>query len=132
MPAGAVSTAFRNYGFSDVAAPSSPEQAALQAIGLWGVRVNARELAAAYVQILRENNPTVKAGLQAAVEYGTAQSAALAGVPVAAKTGTSEGGWIAGFTPSLAFALYVEHGNGPGDAAPIASHTLTAILKAMP
>jgi cell division protein FtsI/penicillin-binding protein 2 len=76
----------------------------------------------------------VLAGLEDAVEYGTAQRARVPGLVVAGKTGSvrAESGarvaWFAGFAPSrapeVALAVALEGRSGGGDAAPVAGRIL--------
>jgi cell division protein FtsI/penicillin-binding protein 2 len=106
----------------------------IQALGEDSVEVTAAELALAYrLLALKINQPgmrTILAGLEGAVEFGTAQNASISGVRVAGKTGsalTAAGepvAWFAGFLPSsapkIALAVMLPGRSGGADAAPVA------------
>jgi len=82
----------------------------------------------------------VRAGMRRSVTDGVARAAAVAGVPVAGKTGTAEygpklsngksatHGWFVGFAPyddpQIAVVVFVQRGNGGDDAAPAASRII--------
>jgi cell division protein FtsI/penicillin-binding protein 2 len=110
----------------------------LQALGEDGVLITVAELAAAYrtlaLKVSRPEMQPILAGLEAAVEFGTAQNANIKGVKVAGKTGSvlSAAGepiaWFAGFMPSRApevvVAVMLPGRSGGADAAPIAGRIL--------
>jgi membrane peptidoglycan carboxypeptidase len=112
----------------------------LQALGEQGVLVTVSELALAYRSLAMNlglpEMQLIRAGLEGAVEFGTAQNAGVSGVKVAGKTGTaltSAGetiAWFAGFLPSVApqvaIAVMVHGRSGGADAAPIAGRILEA------
>ena len=108
----------------------------LQALGERRVAVTAAGLAMAYVSLARHAAPAILEGLEDAVEYGTAQKAAVPKLPVAGKTGTVRTGsgklvaWFAGFTPSRApkvvVTVMLQARSGGGDAAPVGGRILAA------
>jgi cell division protein FtsI/penicillin-binding protein 2 len=113
----------------------------LQALGEDGVAVTLAELAMGYRWLaMREAQPDMQAiatGLTAAVEYGTAQRAAVPGMRVAGKTGsvrTFDGeriAWFAGYTPEVVVAVMLQARSGGGDAAPVAARILDAYRKGL-
>lgn len=110
----------------------------LQALGEEGVQVTALELLTAYKRLANQiREPVVApvlAGLEGAVDFGTAQAARLEGIRVAGKTGSvrtfsgGRGAWFAGFAPSrspeVAVTVFVAGSSGGADAAPIAGQLL--------
>lgn len=116
----------------------------LQALGEAGVLVTPAGLAMAYRQLARrlfqpESEAvlrTVRDGMKESVEFGTARLAAVSGVAVAGKTGSTlaENGeaiaWFAGWLPADAPKVLVcvmLHGrSGGADAAPVAGRILDA------
>jgi cell division protein FtsI/penicillin-binding protein 2 len=76
----------------------------------------------------------VRAGLEGAVEFGTAQLARVPGIAVAGKTGsvqTAAGAgiaWFAGFAPSrsprVVVTVMLQGHSGGADAAPVAAKLL--------
>jgi cell division protein FtsI/penicillin-binding protein 2 len=122
------------------------EQLQLQAIGEENLRTTPLDLLQAYRELaLRRRNGdenvayrTVFAGLEAATGYGMARLAQPPGsMMVAGKTGTAladEGrwthGWFVGFAPAerpeVVVVVFLEHGTGPSDAAPVAREIFSA------
>jgi cell division protein FtsI/penicillin-binding protein 2 len=108
----------------------------LQAIGEGGVLVTAAEMALAYRRLALSVSDAIRGGLEAAVEFGTAQRARVAGASVAGKTGSvrvSDGAmyaWFCGFAPARAASVVVtvmlEGRSGGADAAPVAAKILEA------
>ena len=112
----------------------------VQALGEAGVFITPLELAHAYVQLALQVNDRVMqpvvAGLEGAVEFGTAQNARVAGVKVAGKTGStlSAAGnpiaWFSGFMPSrspeVVVTVMLAGHSGGSDAAPVAAEILAA------
>jgi len=112
----------------------------LLALGEGGILTTAAELAMAYrglaLQAGRAEMQAVVAGMEGAVEYGTAQRAGVSGVKVAGKTGSvrTEAGapiaWFAGFVPSRApevvVTVMLQGHSGGSDAAPVAGRILAA------
>jgi len=98
------------------------------------------ELALAYRHLAMSSSQAgmrpIIAGLEGAVEFGTAQNARITGVSVAGKTGsaaTAAGAhvaWFAGFVPSRApevvVSVMLAGRSGGADAAPVASEILEA------
>jgi len=113
-----------------------PDAIRLQALGEARVAVTVAELAMAYRVLALHAAPAIVAGMEGAVEYGTAQSARVKGVTVAGKTGSvrMENGervaWFAGFLPSrqpeAAIAVMLQGRSGGSDAAPVAAEMLEA------
>ena len=129
--------ALQRAGFTHVS-PRVPDTDAqrLQALGEEGVRASVADLAAAYRWLALQPAGPVLAGLEGAVEYGTAQLARVPGETVAGKTGsvrTAAGNriaWFAGFFPSraprVAIAVMMAGFSGGADAAPVAGKILAA------
>lgn len=120
----------RKQGF-EVNPPRSAEERKLLALGEHGVQITPGQLLQAYVRLARAEHAVIAEGLQGAVEFGTAQLAAAAGVPVAGKTGTTAtpgrtgtrawfAGWAPARNPEVALVVFVARGQGGGSAAPIA------------
>jgi len=113
---------------------AGPDSLRLQALGEDGVLVTVAGLALAYGALAMGAPQPILAGLEGAVEYGTAQLARVAGVKVAGKTGSVRGAdgirtaWFAGFMPSrdaeVAVAVMLHGRSGGSDAAPIAGRIL--------
>ncbi len=105
----------------------------LQALGEDGVAFTVADLAEAYRQLAMAAPAEIVAGLEGAVEYGTAQRANVAGLKVAGKTGsvrTASGmrvAWFAGWTPDVIVAVRVQGFSGGADAAPVAAEMLRAL-----
>lgn len=122
-----LASALRQYGFR----VNSGSDVRLMALGEEGVLVTPLILANAYRRLAGNAEPPVREGLEGAVQYGTAQGAAVAGLSVAGKTGTviTSGGLhaalFAGFEPSRApqyVAVVIMQGrSGGADAAPFAA-----------
>ncbi len=108
----------------------------LQALGEGSVLITVAELALAYRRLVPQAAPLIMAGLEGAVEYGTAQRAGVAGVKIAGKTGSAmaESGapiaWFAGCMPSRApdvvVTVMLQGRSGGADAAPVAGQILAA------
>jgi membrane peptidoglycan carboxypeptidase len=121
---------------SGVRRAASLDSLRLQSLGESNVLATAASLAMAYRALALRALPPVLAGLEGAVEYGTAHFARVAGVKAAGKTGSVRGpdgvrtAWFAGFLPSRnaeIVATVMLHGDSGGsDAAPIAGRILDA------
>jgi cell division protein FtsI/penicillin-binding protein 2 len=120
-----------------------PDLQRLQAIGEADVLVTPVGLAHAYRQLAlrltaanrRPGMADVLAGLEGAVEYGTAQLARAGWATLAGKTGSTRHGgefiaWFAGFIPSRApevvITVMLAGRHGGSDAAPVAAQILDA------
>ena len=105
----------------------------LQALGEDGVSFTVSELAEAYRQLAATAPPEIVAGMEGAVEYGTAQRAGVAGMKVAGKTGSVRTAsamrvaWFAGWTPEVVIAVRTQGMSGGADAAPVAAEMLRAL-----
>ena len=132
-----LAAALQFAGFAHVAPRARDIDAQrLQALGEEGVRASVADLAAAYRWLALRPAGPILAGLEGAVEYGTAQLARVPGETVAGKTGsvrTAAGNhiaWFAGFFPSRAprvtIAVMMAGSSGGADAAPIAGKILAA------
>jgi cell division protein FtsI/penicillin-binding protein 2 len=108
----------------------------LQAIGEAGVLVTPAEMAQAYRRLALSAPDPIRRGLEAAVEFGTAQNARVAGTKVAGKTGSVRANsgamfaWFCGFAPchdpSVVVTVVLEARSGGADAAPLAAKILQA------
>jgi penicillin-binding protein A len=147
----------------DVRKPSDERSKALTALGEENVVSTAAQLLEAYVLVanhgteyglwtnkvrgrlpkphrrvdLRSSTYTaLTAGLIGCVKFGTCQAAAVPGVEVAAKTGTSSAldgsgathAWFVGFAPAdrpeIALVVFLQRGTGAHNAAPLAGKLL--------
>ena len=131
------------FGAQEASGEMRPVDDRLLALGEDGIEVTPAGLAAAYRRLALSCGRTilapVAAGLEEAVEYGTAQHAKAAGWKVAGKTGSvtaSDGArvaWFAGFAPShapaVAIAVMLQGRSGGADAAPVAGRILEAFRE---
>jgi cell division protein FtsI/penicillin-binding protein 2 len=120
----------RLFGKDEVEGRVARAEPRLQALGEEGVSITPAGLAMAYRRLaLTRNIEPVIAGLEAAVEYGTAQRARVDGFRVAGKTGSVRTtAWFAGFAPSRGARVVVvvmqQGRSGGADAAPAAGRIL--------
>jgi penicillin-binding protein A len=121
----------------EIDAARTPQELQGQVLGLGGVTVTPLGLASAYRKLAlrrRESVPGLQCvfeGLEAAVQFGTAQQAKPRGVSVAGKTGTAAtGAWFAGYAPAdqpaVVVVVFLEQGRGGSDAAPVAARVFEA------
>jgi penicillin-binding protein 2 len=117
-----------------IEATHSKQALELMSVGEEGIKVTPLGLAEAYRSLARRlrNSGTVPSelvlvlkGLQAVVHTGTGQAANSRNIEVAGKTGTFGGhAWFAGFAPApkpeIVIVVFLEHGTGGADAAPVA------------
>jgi len=125
--------------------PRSPEERQLQALGEANIEVTPLELLAAYRRLWRHcSSPgsrqgcdLVLEGLAGCTRYGTGRLAQPAHLEVAGKTGTSVSldgawthAWFAGWAPARApeivVLVFLEHGRGGAQAAPVARELFEA------
>lgn len=133
---GELASTLDRAGFTHGIRLEQGDGAKLQALGEQSVLASASDLAMTYAWLATHASEPVLAGLEGAVEYGTAQLARIEGSSMAGKTGTvrtAAGGriaWFAGFAPSrnakVAVAVMVAGFSGGGDAAPVARRILAA------
>jgi penicillin-binding protein 2 len=116
------------------------EERQLQAVGEGDMKITPLEMLTAYRSLAlrraasKENGAeeAVFSGLEQATSYGMARLASLHEMKVAGKTGTPitdqgawTNAWFAGYAPAdkpeVAVVVFLEHGTGPSDAAPLAS-----------
>jgi cell division protein FtsI/penicillin-binding protein 2 len=119
-----------------IAPARTPDAIRLQALGEADAAVTVAELALAYRLLAMHAHPAIIAGMEGAVQYGTAQNARVEDVSVAGKTGSVRSGngervaWFAGFMPSrqpeVAIAVMLQGRSGGSDAAPVAGRMLQA------
>ena len=124
---------------------STDEERQLQAVGEGDMKITPLEMLKAYRSLAlrraasKENGAeeAVFSGLEQATSYGMARLASLSEVKVAGKTGTPQtdqgawtNAWFAGYAPAdkpeVAVVVFLEHGTGPSDAAPLASEIFRA------
>jgi cell division protein FtsI/penicillin-binding protein 2 len=133
---GEFATTLDRAGFTRGTRLAQGDGTRLQALGEENVLATAADLAMAYRWLALYAAPSVLAGLEGAVEYGTAQLAKVEGASLAGKTGSvrTVGGnriaWFAGFFPSraprVAIAVMTAGYSGGADAAPVAGRILAA------
>jgi cell division protein FtsI/penicillin-binding protein 2 len=144
---GELARALQPEGFGSPGAVLRPtvdgEAQQLQSLGEGEIMVTPAGLARAYRLLalrltrsgLQPGMPEILAGLEGAVEFGTAQLAGVRWATLAGKTGSTRRGaqfigWFAGFVPSRApeatIVVMLAGRHGGSDAAPVASQILNA------
>jgi stage II sporulation protein D len=120
----------QHYGLPRAPLPMSREQKQLLVLGVKGITVSPPQIAAAYrklfLELERSPPNATSLGLEDSVVFGMAHNAAVPGVEVSGKTGTTAGGgWFAGSAPvgpaHIVLVVYLPRGNG-ADAARLAQH----------
>jgi cell division protein FtsI/penicillin-binding protein 2 len=112
--------------------PCEGERQQMQSIGEFGIAVTPEALLRAYAQLSARTEPPILAGLEGAVEFGTAQLARISWAKLAGKTGSTHTakqfvGWFAAFLPGqVAVAVMLSGKHGGSDAAPVAAQILNA------
>jgi len=139
MPTEMLVNGLRGYDLSVTRTPQSPDDRALMALGLVGVRVSPMQMAMAYRRLAQQMNTqtggstgVVRDGMVQSVETGMAHGAHVDGMMIGGKTGTAQDaaaswshGWFAGilFDPQgkaqRVIVIYIPNGNG-NDAALLA------------
>lgn len=129
IPPGQLTARLREYGFR-VRDPANEDERRLLGLGE-GIRISPLGLARAYARLARKHHPAILEGMRGAVEFGSAQLAAVPGLDVAGKTGTGIDSWFAGWAPAAApahsIAVMTAGGRGGGTAAPLAARILAAL-----
>jgi cell division protein FtsI/penicillin-binding protein 2 len=132
---GELARGLARFGLSRTQPAATREASQLQALGEERVLATPLELAGAYQQIALAGDQAVLDGLRDAVEFGTAQRAALPHVAVSGKTGsvrTPDGAriaWFAGFTASTVVVVMLQGRSGGADAAPVAAELLQGAAR---
>jgi cell division protein FtsI/penicillin-binding protein 2 len=139
LKAGELAGELRRFGFGlegSVQPCRTLDAQRLQALGEDGILTTLAELASAYLLLSQSVPSPILAGLEEAVEWGTAQRARVDRESVAGKTGSafSAAGepiaWFAGFFPSrrpeVVVAVMLQGRSGGADAAPVAGDILLA------
>jgi len=130
---GELARGLARFGLNRTQAADTREGSQLQALGEERVLATPLELAGAYQQVALAGDPAILEGLRGAVEFGTAQRAAVPRVGVSGKTGsvrTPDGvriAWFAGFTASTVVVVMLQGRSGGADAAPVAAELLQGV-----
>ncbi len=146
MTATLLVSGLRGYGLNAAGALLSPDDRALLALGLVGVRATPMQMAAAYRKLAQQMNEqqraavVVREGMVQSVETGMAHGAHVDGRMIGGKTGTAQDagapsngygshGWFAGILfdgqgkAQQVMVVYLPHGNG-NDAALLAKKVI--------
>jgi cell division protein FtsI/penicillin-binding protein 2 len=93
------------------------------------------------VRLRPETLQVLSAGLEGCVRFGTCQGSIVEGVRIAGKTGTAAAldgsgvthAWFVGYAPinrpQIALVVFLEHGTGQHDAAPLAGKIFKCYFK---
>jgi cell division protein FtsI/penicillin-binding protein 2 len=109
----------RKFGFVLSKTPQTVEERQLVGLGEFGVTTTPLDMARAYARL------TPEPGLREAVQAGTAQQAAVEGLTVSGKTGTTRGhAWFAGYASGVVVVVLAAEGTGGNSAAPEAAKVL--------
>lgn len=131
------------YGMHPAGTAAVPDDRALLAVGIVGIKTSPRELAMAYRRLAQQMNGAtghavgiVRDGMLQSIETGMARGAQIDGVTIGGKTGTAQDapapwshGWFAGIIfdgqmqAQRVIVIFVPNGNG-NDAALLAKRVL--------
>jgi stage II sporulation protein D len=140
IPAPQLAATLQHYGLPRPPNPLSREQKQLLVLGTEGIAVSPAQMAAAYRKLFLDLDKIpespVGQGLKDSVRFGMAHNAAVPGLEIAGKTGTTTGGgWFAGSAPfghePVIIAIYLPRGNG-ADAARLARQFFVSAKGPMP
>jgi stage II sporulation protein D len=140
IPTPQLAAILQHYGLPRAPAPLSREQKQFLVLGVRGIAVSPTQMAAAYRKLFLELDKispnAAGQGLKDSVSFGMAHNAAVPGVEVAGKTGTTTGGgWFAGSAPlgqeHVVLVVYLPRGNG-ADAARLAQHFFFSVQGPVP
>ena len=114
-----------HYGLPLPNQPQTRQQKQLLVLGLAGITVSPQQIARAYRTLALQWQDPVRDGLRDSVRFGMAHNAAVEGMQIAGKTGTTSHGWFVGISQHVVLVVYLPHGNG-ADAARLAQHFFAA------
>jgi stage II sporulation protein D len=130
IPTPQLAAILQHYGLPRAPTTLTREQKQLLVLGIEGMTVSPAQMAGAYRKLFLELDKfqvdAVGQGLKDSVRFGMAHNAAVPGLEISGKTGTTTaGGWFAGSATlgqqQIVIAIYLPHGNG-ADAAHLAQH----------
>ncbi len=121
IPPAQITAILEQYGLPLASTPETQQQKELLVLGLTGITVSPRQIALAYRKLALQWQQPVRDGLLDSVNYGMAHNAAINGMEIAGKTGTTSHGWFVGASKQLVVVIYLPRGNG-ADAARLAQH----------
>jgi len=140
IPTPQLAAILQHYGLPRVPTTLTRAQKQLLVLGVAGIAVSPTQMAAAYRKLFLEldqiQGDAVGQGLKDSVRFGMAHNAAVPGVAIAGKTGTTTGGgWFAGIAPRaqehVILVIYLPRGNG-ADAARLAQHFFLTVKGPAP